>query len=439
MNGTSHKRSTSTDKILKFLFACVKGNQILNEQVSANAMQIAQLEEIVEEYQLKLDHLGHCNSELNTQKINLDMKLAEMEAKCERYEFDLKDLQMLKNSKVEIEKLQKRFKELEIDLQDKNELIEQLNQAKEYLVENNSRLLTHNIKIQLFVESMGLDLENLESNASVKEYEFLRNQFKESQAEINELKAKNKEAVFNANVLADKISSKERELNDLQAKFQELHTELDAFKERVFTDAASQWDENEVPETVEDRQNKQSQEDFIKQIQFNFSELQNENDELLNEVSELKEKLVGLEDLKRKYETLKHELEENEVQQKVVDGLESETKAELQTIQQNQDDFIKQIQFNFNELQNENDELLNEVSELKERLAGLEAIRNKYEALNQELEENKKQLSSVEQNNAKLKAKLKQYVKQKKQTEPEKGKFFEDVNSVKRSPNKMCS
>jgi chromosome segregation ATPase len=228
-------------------------------------------------------------------------------------------------------------------------------------------------------------------------------------------------------------------LNDLQAKFQELHTELDAFKERVFTDVASQWDENEVPETVEDRQNKQSQEDFIKQIQFNFSELQNENDELLNEVSELKEKLTGLEDLKRKYETLKHELEESEVQQKVVDGLESETKAELQTIQQNQDDFIKQIQFNFNELQNENDELLNEVSELKERLAGLEAIRSKYEALNQELEENKKQLSSVEQNNAKLKAKLKQYVKQKKQTEPEKGKFFEDVNSVKRSPNKMCS
>lgn len=156
----------------------VTGNNMLNEQVTANASQIEQLEEIVEDYRLKVDHLGHCNSELNTQKINLDMKLAEVEAKMEKYEFDLKDLDSLKSSKVEMEKLMKQFKELESELIEKNELIEQLNQAKEYLVENNSRLLTNNIKIQLFVESMGLDLENMEQNSSVKEYEFLRNQFK---------------------------------------------------------------------------------------------------------------------------------------------------------------------------------------------------------------------------------------------------------------------
>lgn len=212
-------------------------------------MQIAQLEEIVEEYQLKLDHLGHCNSELNTQKINLDMKLAEMEAKLENYELDLKDLQMLKNSKIEIEKLQKRFKELEIDLQEKNDLIEQLNQAKEYLVENNSKLLTHNIKIQLFVESMGLDLENMESNASVKEYEFLRNQFKESQMEINELTAKNKEIVLSSSVLAEKIGAKERELSDLQCKFQELNSEMSLLRARVLNDVATQCDGDEEVST----------------------------------------------------------------------------------------------------------------------------------------------------------------------------------------------
>lgn len=205
-------------------------------------MQIAQLEEIVEEYQLKLDHLGHCNSELNTQKINLDMKLAEMEAKLENYELDLKDLQLLKNNKIEIEKLQKRFKELEIDLQEKNDLIEQLNQAKEYLVENNSKLLTHNIKIQLFVESMGLDLENMESNASVREYEFLRNQFKESQVEINELKAKNEKIVHSSSVLAEKIGAKERELSDLQCKFHELNSEMSLLRARVLTDVATQCD-----------------------------------------------------------------------------------------------------------------------------------------------------------------------------------------------------
>jgi chromosome segregation ATPase len=156
----------------------VSGNQILNSQVATNAQQISQLEDIVDEYQLKVDHLVNCNSELNTQKINLDMKLAEVEAKCERYEYDLRDLEGLKSARDAMEKLQERFRELESELIERNELIEQLNQAKEYLVENNSKLLTNNIKIQLFVESMGLDLEHLDTNASVKEYEFLRNQFK---------------------------------------------------------------------------------------------------------------------------------------------------------------------------------------------------------------------------------------------------------------------
>lgn len=82
---------------------------------------------------------------------------------------------------------------------------------------------------------------------------------------------------------------------------------------------------------------------------------------------------------------------------------------------ESQEDFIRQIQFNFNELQNENDELLNEIGELKEKLSSLEAIKNTNESLTQELEENRQKLSNVEQNNAKLKAKLKQYIKQKKQ------------------------
>lgn len=95
--------------------------------------------------------------------------------------------------------------------------------------------------------------------------------------------------------------------------------------------------------------------------------------------------------------------------------LEPEPEPANSVSKESQEDFIRQIQFNFNELQNENDELLTEIGELKEKLSSLEAIKNTNESLTQELEENRQKLSNVEQNNAKLKAKLKQYIKQKKQ------------------------
>lgn len=276
--------------------------------MAANALQIVQLEEIVEDYQLKVDHLGHCNSQLNTQKIELDMNLAELEAKLETYEHSLKELESLKGSKQEVERLLKVSNELEQELIGKNELLEQLSQAKEYLVENNSKLLTNNIKIQLFVESLGLDLEQLETNASVKEYEFLRSQFRDAQTEIADLKFKNKEIELNSHVLLEKLARKERELGDLQAKFGK-----------------------------EDPIDKE----FVAQLEMSFNALQSENEEVCRELSELKEKLMEMSKLEAGFENSKKDLK---------------------------------------------------ISEEK--------------------------LASVEQTNAKLKAKLKQYIKQKKMTEP---------------------
>lgn len=318
----------------------VAGNNMLNEQVTANALQIGQLEEIVEDYRLKLDHLGHCNSELNTQKINLDMKLAEMEAKMEKYEFDLKDLDSLKTSKVEMEKLMKQFKELESELLEKNELIEQLNQAKEYLVDNNSRLLTNNIKIQLFVESMGLDLENMEQNASVKEYEFLRNQFKEAQAEIAELNKKNKEIELNSHYLNEQISRKEKDLVDLQAKLNDIEQELREFKDSYLNkiDAQTQSDDSEEPKAA---------------------------------------------------------------------------------VSSGNEDFMESIQLNFNELQEENEQLIDQIEKLKQTNEKALAFETQFKRLKDSYDETVEKLTNMEQTNAKLKAKLKQYIKQKKQAEPE--------------------
>jgi len=334
----------------------VSGNQILNNQVATNAQQISQLEEIVEEYQLKVDHLVNCNSELNMQKINLDMKLAEVEAKCERYEYDLKDLEGLKDAKDEVEKLMKRFKELESELEEKNELIEQLNQAKEYLVENNSKLLTNNIKIQLFVESMGLNLEHMEANASVKEYEFLRNQFKEAQAEISELKFKNKEIEMNSSLLSDKIAKKEREVKELYSKLSDLQGELNIFRERL-------------------------------ESQFEKS---TQTEKEATEIDQLKA-----------------------------------------TSLQNSDEFIAQLQFNFNEVQTENENLTEEINELKTKLIDLSRVENDYKEIKACLRETEEKLSNTEFTNAKLKAKLKQYIKQKKQmdeTEDKTGKTGELVS-----------
>ena len=295
----------------------VNGNQLLNEQVNSNTMQIAQLEQLIEEYQLKLDHLEQCNSELNTQKINLDMKMAELELKLESNEEDLKQLEDLKVSKQSMEKLMKQFKELETELIEKNELIDQLNQAKEFLVENNSKLLTNNIKIQLFVESMGLDLEHLEANASVKEYEFLRNQFKEAQAEINELKLANKEIEINMHIHRDQIVKKEKECVDLQNKFLLIEDELKNSKTNILDkiDAFTQLsDESEYEMRGEnDLLKKELNEaelmhqqavsglhktysDQLIQFEHNFNQIQNENDLLRSEIAALNTKLNTLND-----------------------------------------------------------------------------------------------------------------------------------------------
>jgi len=217
----------------------VTGNQVLNEQTQAQTLQIHQLNQLVEDYQLKIDHLEHCNSELNTQKINLDMKLVSIENKLAECECDLRELNILRNSKLDVDKLTQLNKDLKLELNEKNELIEQLNQAKDFLAENNSNLLTNNIRIQLFVESMGLELTSLETSSAVNEYDSLRIECKQIQFQLNEMKILNQQLEINQQNYKDLINNKELEIKNLTNQLL-----LNSSKENK-VDASEQTDEED--------------------------------------------------------------------------------------------------------------------------------------------------------------------------------------------------
>jgi hypothetical protein len=124
-------------------------------------------------------------------------------------------------------------------LNEKNELIEQLNQAKDFLAENNSNLLTNNIRIQLFVESMGLELTSLETSSAVNEYDSLRIECKQIQFQLNEMKILNQQLEINQQNYKDLISNKELEIKNLTNQLL-----LNSSKENK-VDASEQTDEED--------------------------------------------------------------------------------------------------------------------------------------------------------------------------------------------------
>lgn len=83
------------------------------------------------------------------------------------------------------------------------------------------------------------------------------------------------------------------------------------------------------------------------------------------------------------------------------------------------DDYTATIQYNFNELQDENEALFAQIEQLKEANKQTRSIEGQFNELKANYDAKVETLTNLEQTNAKLKAKLKQYIKQKKQTESE--------------------
>ena len=183
------------------------------------------------------------------------------------------------------EKINQLNKDLELELLEKNELIEQLNQAKDFLAENNSKLLTNNIRIQLFVESMGLDLNSLETNTSVNEYDSLRSEFKEVQFQLNEIRILNQQLEINQQNFKDLISNKETEIKSLLSQLNEMKSKFEALTSIIKLDASEQTD------LVNQEQNYSEQ---LALYENSFNNIQNENELLSKQLDETRTELNEL-------------------------------------------------------------------------------------------------------------------------------------------------
>ena len=65
-------------------------------------------------------------------------------------------------------------------------------------------------------------------NGTVREYEVLRSQYKEAQAEINELKFSKKEIEMTMFELKDQLMAKVKDYNDLKQKYHNIEQDLKA-------------------------------------------------------------------------------------------------------------------------------------------------------------------------------------------------------------------
>jgi chromosome segregation ATPase len=214
----------------------VDGNQLLNEQAQSNSLQLSEYETRLTDLTMQIDHLQSCNSNLNTQKINLDMKCQDLQENVDKLTQSLSQVHELKSTRLQAESLSQQVKEMQVELMEKSELCDQLIAAKEFLVENNSKLLTNNMKIQLFIESMGLD-ESL-------------------------IEASNYRTVQRVDAQTQTLEIKKEILNQDQEK-----SELQSI----------------------DDMNYQRNSDELRQYEFNFKVLQDENDSLLSQMEELRQ------------------------------------------------------------------------------------------------------------------------------------------------------
>jgi hypothetical protein len=216
----------SLHDLLIFIFNII-GNQLLNDQVNESKAHIERLENELADYKLTFEQLKQSNSELNTLKIDLEMRVSDLQALCKEHETELDELSELRSVRDEQLRLTDRVKELETEIDEKTELIEQLNQAKDFLAENNSKLLTNNIKMQLFIESMGFEQQlDIESNSKVKEFDLMSEKLRANELEIGEMKirAKTLEAEYLSSKieLENKINRKDNLISELESKLEKL-------------------------------------------------------------------------------------------------------------------------------------------------------------------------------------------------------------------------
>ncbi len=225
----------------------VNQNQALNNELNhikrLNEDQMQRLEEL----NFKLEHLEEDNSDLNRNNIGSKLKLEDLKEQLEARINEIKDINVYKRELTAFNELNSNIERLNIEIGDKNELIEQLNHAKDFLETTNSQLLMKNIKMQLYLENMNVNLEHVEKSRIVKEYEDLKienfdlkeridklnNEIVTIKPKFDELKQKLNENLNlneNFNKLKKKFDEKVMELDEKNVHVNKLSNELSEIK-----------------------------------------------------------------------------------------------------------------------------------------------------------------------------------------------------------------
>ena len=134
-------------------------NQILKNDLNLTKQLNEELKQNLEELNMKLEHVESQNSELNRNNIASKFKLEELEQQLEDKLNEIKEISVYKRELAAISELNDNIERLNVEIGDKNEVIEQLNQAKDFLETTNSQLLVKNIKMQLYLENINVDYE----------------------------------------------------------------------------------------------------------------------------------------------------------------------------------------------------------------------------------------------------------------------------------------
>ncbi len=137
----------------------VEKNQHLEIQLKNSKQSNSELSTTCSDLKMRCEILSDENVDLNRQSISNQIQIEQLNTELNLKQNDLNKFNELKRINSNLNQVNELNRRLELELKDKNDLIEQLNHAKDFLETTNSQLLLKNVKMQLFLEDMGLSVE----------------------------------------------------------------------------------------------------------------------------------------------------------------------------------------------------------------------------------------------------------------------------------------
>jgi hypothetical protein len=108
---------------------------------------------------MRCELLSDENADLNRQAMSNQLRIEQLNAELGQKQADLNKLNDLKSIHLNVNEVKELNRRLDLELRDKSDLVDQLNRAKDFLETTNSQLLLKNVKMQLYLEDMGMSVE----------------------------------------------------------------------------------------------------------------------------------------------------------------------------------------------------------------------------------------------------------------------------------------